>query len=112
MRPVLHRLAVVPPPCLLSSMDTAMLAVSIFVFSCIYGILSILGIVGLISIVRIVISVLLLVVLLYKFEIAAVQKPNGGPLSKARSNRKKRFCQTAEPFCYIFSMYFTLNPFG
>lgn len=46
------------------SVDTAMLAVSIFVFSCIYGILSILG---LISIVRIVISVLL-VVLLYKFK--------------------------------------------
>lgn len=49
------------------SVDTAMLAVSIFVFSCIYGILSILGLISLISIVRIVISVLL-VVLLYKFK--------------------------------------------
>lgn len=48
------------------SVDTAIFAVSIFVFSCIYGILSILGLISLISIVRIVISVLL-VVLLYKF---------------------------------------------
>ena len=46
------------------SMDTAMLAVSIFVFSCIYGILSILGIVGLISIVCFEFSLLFLVLLL------------------------------------------------
>ena len=60
------------------SMDTAMLAVSIFVFSCIYGILSILGIAGLISIVRIVISVLLLVVLLYKFRLPLCRNQTAG----------------------------------
>ena len=61
-----------------ASMDTAMLAVSIFVFSCIYGILSILGIAGLISIVRIVISVLLLVVLLYKFRLPLCRNQTAG----------------------------------